>query len=478
MQKLYRMFRGMVAVAALGAVVGVCVLTMGTAQLASAQAAPEKKVKDQGEYDIYNQVLKDADPAKGDPVKELQDLDTWTQKYPESDYKNDDRPILYIQAYNKAKQPAKVLELGDQLMSKGLKSLFKNDQQILTILFTICVNLAALPSPTPQQFAIGDKAAHALQEFIPTFFTPTNKPAGATDAAWNEGRATMEKVARDTLMFISTKPGADAMNRYTTSKDAKECVAAEAAYRKALEQYVDNPAIAYQLGRALRCQQSASPEKVPQAIYEFARAAAIDPTLGGTMDPKALQTYLESAYSGYHGSLEGLDQLKQQAKAAPLPPAGFTIETASAILQKKEAEFEKSYPQLAIWMKIKAALSDTNGEQYFVASLKDSAVPKLKGTLVEAKPACRPKELLVAIPEPNQQGALRPEITLKLDAALTGKPETGTEIQWEGVPAVFAKDPAFMLTMETEKAKIEGLKVTPCAGAAPKKSGGAPKKKQ
>ena len=365
-------------------------------------------------------------------------------------------------------------------MSKGLKTLFKNDQQILTILFTICVNLSAIPAPTPQQFAIGEKAAKQLQDFIPTFFTPTNKPAQASDADWNQARTTMEKVARDTLLFIATKPGADSMNRYTTSKDPKDCVTAEAAYRKALEQFVDSPAIAYQLGRALRCQQAASPEKVPQAIYEFARAAALDPTLGGTMDAKALQTYLESAYSGYHGSLEGLDQLKQQAKGAPLPPAGFTIETASAIAAKKQAQFEQSNPQLALWMKIKGALADTNGEAYFASTLKDSAVPKLKGTLVEGKPACRSKELLVAIPDPDQPGAtLRAEITLKLDAALTGKPETNAEIQWEGVPAAFTKDPAFMLTMETEKAKIEGLKVTPCAGGAvQKKAGGATKKKQ
>jgi hypothetical protein len=67
---------------------------------------------------------------------------------------------------------------------------------------------------------------------------------------------------------------------------------------------------------------------------------------------------------------------------------------------------------------------------------------------------------------------------LKLDAPLTGKPGTGTEIQWEGVPAAFTKEPAFMLTMETEKAKIDGLKVTPCAGAVPKKAGGATRKKQ
>ena len=106
-------------------------------------------------------------------------------------------------------------------------------------------------------------------------------------------------------------------------------------------------------------------------------------------------------------------------------------------------------------------------------------MPKLKGTLVEAKPACRPKELLVAVPLPDAQGAPRAEITLKLDKALTGKPQANTEFQWQGVPAAFTRDP-FMLTMDTESAKLEGLKSAACATAAApvhKKSGAAKKKK-
>ena len=74
---------------------GAVILT-GTAQLAQAQAPPaqappapgappEKKVKDQGEYDIYNQTLKDV----ANFAALLKDLDTWAQKYPESDYKDD-----------------------------------------------------------------------------------------------------------------------------------------------------------------------------------------------------------------------------------------------------------------------------------------------------------------------------------------------------------------------------------------------------
>jgi hypothetical protein len=479
-----RTYHGVAAIAIMGAVI----LT-GAAQLAQAQATaapaaqapaapapgapPEKKVKDQGEYDIYNQSIKD----QPNPAALLKDLDTWTQKYPETDYK-DDRQYYYIAAYNGTNQPGKVLDVGSALMARDLKKVYSDPkagpQQVLTVLYMMSVNVVKVPTPSPDQLAIGEKAARALQEFVPNFFTAANKPAGATDAAWTEGRTTMEKVAKDTLMYIATKPGADAMNRYTTSKDAKECVTGEASYKKALEQFPDNAFIAYQLGRALRCQQAASPEKVPQALYEFARAAALDPTLSGTMDAKALNNYLDSAYNTFHGSLEGLDQLKTMAKASPLPPADLKIETATAIAAKKQAEFEQTNPQLALWMKIKGALADPNNPTYFDTELKDSAVPPMKGTLVEAKPACKSKELLVAIPLPDQQGSPVAEIALKLDAPLTGKPEIGGTIQWTGVPKAFTKDP-FMLTMETEKAKVENLKTTPC-GPAPAKKAASKKK--
>jgi len=457
------------------AIMGAVILT-GTAQLAQAQAAPEKKVKDQGEYDIYNQTLKDL----GNPPALLKDLDTWAQKYPESDWK-DDRLYYYITAYNGTGQPAKVLEVGSALMARDLKKVYSDPkagpQQMLTVLYLMSVNIQngqKLPTPSPEQMAAGEKAARQLAEFVPNFFTAANKPAGATDAAWNEGRTTMEKVAKDTLMYIATKPGADAMVRYTASKDVKECAVGEAAYAKAVEQFPDNAFIAYQLGRALRCQQASGANKVVHALYEFARASALDPTLGGTMDPKALNNYLDSAYNSFHGSLEGLDQLKATAKASPLPPADLKIRTASEIMQEKQAQFEQSNPQLALWMRIKGALADTNGAAYFESDLKDHDVPPLKGTLLEGKPACKSKELLVAIPLPDQQGNPVAEITLKLDAALTGKPETGATIQWKGLPVAFTKDP-FMLTMSTEKSTLENLKTTPCGPAPAKKA--APKKK-
>jgi hypothetical protein len=57
------------------------------------------------------------------------------------------------------------------------------------------------------------------------------------------------------------------------------------------------------------------------------------------------------------------------------------------------------------------------------------------------------------------------DVTLKLVGAdgttaapLTGKPEVGGEIEFEGVPQSFTKDPSFMVTFDVEKSKIAGLK--------------------
>jgi hypothetical protein len=119
-------------------------------------------------------------------------------------------------------------------------------------------------------------------------------------------------------------------------------------------------------------------------------------------------------------------------------------------------------------MKIKGALADTEGDQYFESQLKDSAVPQLRGVLIEAKPACHARELLVGVPLPDTQQTLRAEIRLKLDRPLTGKPELNQEFHWEGVPTAFTKDP-FLLTMDTDVAKIEGLKSAPCTTVTAKK---------
>jgi len=193
------------------------------------------------------------------------------------------------------------------------------------------------------------------------------------------------------------------------------------------------------------------------------RAVSRTPRLGQDIDK-----YVRTVYTNFHGSGEGLDQLKQLAVQSPLPPADFKLKTASEIAAEKEAEFAKSNPQLALWMGVRKELSDAAGDQYFESKLKNAAVPKPKGTLWRPSPAAD-QGLLVALSD-----AKNPEVTLKLDAGLDWQAGDRDGDPVGRCPLRVSKEP-FMLTMDTEKAKIEGLKAAPWR--PPVRRGAAKKKK-
>src|ERR1035437_1773596 len=297
----------------------------GVGQTATAQTAqPQKKVKDQGEYDIYNNGLKDAG-AQTWP-KLLQDLDTWAQKYPESDYK-DDRLYYYVQAYSGANQPGKELDIAGQLLAKDLKTVFPDPKQVLTVLYMTCVNVQKAPAPTADQTAAGEKAAHALLDFVPVYFVAANKPAATSDADWTKTGKDLNTLADGTLRVIAMRPGMELLQKYQADKDVKSCEPAEAALAKALQQFPDAAIIAYNLGRAELCKRPAQPEKITGALYEFARAAVIDSTLGGSTDAKAVENYLTTLYTNFHGKDgEALKQLKEVAAKSPFPQADYKLE--------------------------------------------------------------------------------------------------------------------------------------------------------
>ena len=210
--------------------------------------------------------------------------------------------------------------------------------------------------------------------------------------------------------------------------------------------------ISYWLGSVIVAQQK--PERYSQAMFAFAHAVALDGP--GGLPPQGRQqadTYLATVYNKYQGQDPSLAQLKEMAKATPFAPDGFHIRTKAEVAVAKDTEFKKEHPELALWLGIKENLAGDQGEQYFESSVKGSAVPKLKGTLISAKPALNSKELVLALSD-----ATTPEVTLKLDAALAGRPKVGEVIEFEGVPSAFSKSP-FMLTFDVEKAKLTGLEM-------------------
>lgn len=411
--------------------------------LCVAAASAQKQYKD-GEYDVYNAVVKDL--GASNVPQAIANLDAWTQRFPQSDY-DPERQSLYMKAYVAAKQWTKALDKAADLLDKNLDTFFTDPRDALQTLYSATVALPMVPAPTDRQAAAGARAARQLQSF-------DRRPAGVADADWAKLRADLQAPAKAALLYVAMLPG----NRALTQQP-RDCAVAEAAYRKALDEFPESSAVAFNLATALTCAK-----KMSEALYAFQRAAVIDPTLGGTRDAAQVRTMADNAYVKVHGSDEGLTQLKEMARQSPLPPTGFTVKSAAEIQAEKEAALEAQNPQLALWMKIRTALATPDGPSYFDSQLKHAAVPQLRGTLVEARPGCRPKQLLVAPGGPGS-GA---EILLKLDLALTGKPQPGAEFRWQGVPSAFTSEP-LLLTMDTESKAIQGLPTTSCAAPPRKK---------
>ena len=414
--------------------------------IAPAGAQSRRNYQDRGEYELYNEVAKDF--ATNNSAKALTDLERWSEKYPDSEFK-DDRQLLYVQAYASANQLAKAIDAAGVVLSKD--QLPPDSASVIRLLYAVVSGIQRVPDASGQQLAIAAKAAHLLENYDVA-------PEGVSASVWASTRADLRLSARAALLYIAVAPASRATK-------ANDCAGAEAAAMKAIQEFPESVQAAWFLATSEVCLAKAEPAKASFALYELARAASLDP-VKGMVDSKWQQTnvipYLARAYTQFHGDdPKGLKELKELAVQSPLPPAGFLIKSAEEIARAQEEDFEKQHPELALWMKIKNALMASDGEQYFESQLKDSAVPQLKGVLVEATPECRPSQLRVAIRSPKDTQNSRPEVLLKLEKPLTGKPEIGGEIRWTGVPRAFSKEP-FLVTMETEPAKIEDVRLSTC----------------
>src|ERR1035437_1233804 len=401
---------------------GGCAAGAAAVLLAGAARAQEtEKQLKPGEYDVYNDVVKAINTNQFPNA--ITSLEAWSQKFPDSEFRNE-RAAFYVQAYAGANQPAKSVDAAGPLLSGDVNGLFPGkaaQATVIRLLYNTAWAISNVRNPTAEELVTGEKAARQLMAY-------DRQLPDLTPEQWASARADMKEKAASALFYIEMSPGLQAM-----AKQPPDCATAESAYSKALGDYPDKSALSYELGRALSCLAKEQPAKLPLAIYEFERAAVVDPTLGNSgNDLKKVPTLADNAYIRFHGSDQGLAELKEKVKQSALPPPGFSLQSATEIAEEKRAEFEKSNPQLALWLKIKGALSDTNGDQYFENDLKERAVPQLRGTLVEAKPSCRPKELLVSVPLPDAQQPLRAEIRLKFAKPLTGKPEPNTEFHSEG----------------------------------------------
>jgi len=394
-----------------------------------AQQAPQKQWKGQAEYAMY-----DAAQRAGDPHQKVAALDAWKAKYPETDYQRE-RLALYLQAYQQLNDVHSVVKTLDEMLALNPK-----DPEVMKAILVLIL-APQYHDAGPETLEHGARVAQAALDSLGE--PPSNPPLAA--------------LARTMLGWV-------AMNR-------KDYPAAEKEFREALRFDPNSAQVDLWLANVLRPQKT--PEKMSQAVFFYARAATYDgPGSLGPSSEKEVEGFLRKLYAGYHGADEaGWNDLMNLAKAQPLAPDDLHIKTAGEIAAEKDDALQKANPQLALWLNLKKALMGEGSQQYFEANMKGAQVPGgaegvqfFKGTVVAARPAVRPRELVVAIADTST-----PELTLKLDTPVPGTPEIGCTIEFDGVAEAFTQEP-FMLTFAVERAKIKGLKMKPVA-ARPMGSG-------
>jgi tetratricopeptide (TPR) repeat protein len=207
----------------------------------SGQTAPgqkQKKVKDQGEYDLFNAVTKETDPNK-----KLALLKTWQEKYPDSDYKLE-RLQYMLATYQQLGQTAKMIDTAKEILAI--------DPKDIQALYWIAFLTPTLGNTSPDALDLAEKAANGL--------LTAEKPANVKEEDWTKAKAQTDAIGYSTLGWI-------AMQR-------KNYDQAETDFKKSLQINPNAAQVSYWLGTTIVNEKK--PEKQAEAIYDFARAAAYD----------------------------------------------------------------------------------------------------------------------------------------------------------------------------------------------------------
>jgi hypothetical protein len=397
----------------------------------------------------------------------LMSVVAWAQAPAAPAYKDGEAPV--VTAIQGEKDPAKKLELLKGWEQKFPDSDFKGMRAIMIIQTEAPIAMAGLqPNASAPAAAAAEKAAKDLADNIDSYFSPANKQPATTADQWDQAKKGVNLQAHTVLATI-------AFNKKTPEGDAT----AEAEYKKLIELAPEaSGGTSYQLGSLILREKKV--DRIPEALYYIARG--IDATGAGALPPankKAAEDYLKRAYDGYHGSADGLEDLKKAANAAPMPPAGFHIKSVTEIDKEKqgdEAAFASAHPDIALWRTVRTALTAADGDTYFQGSVKDAGLPPggdafkmFTGKIVEVKTGN--KELLVNVDSPVGDAVLQFEEPLK------GTIDPGTEIKFKGSVDAYTKEPYTLTFKDLGKEDVEGLPAAAFAATPARKPRPPAKKK-
>ena len=405
-------------------------------QQQAATGQTTKNWKDRAEYDLYVKITQTADPKQ-----RLELLNTWTDKYPQTDYEQD-RLQAYMVTLNQlaATDPS----ARQQLIDKA-EQMLKIDPNNFTADYYITTWGPRIggQNPTPELLSQVDAAAHGMLQNVDKQFAPDKKPASMSADQWSQAKTVATALADNTLAWVDMSK--------------KDTAGAEQEYQASLTANPNQPDVSAAFGKLLM-----SDKKYPEGLFEYARAASY--TGPGAL-PAATQTelanYFKTAYTQYHGSADGADQVLAQAKANALPPDGFNIPGAADIENAKIKQLQdrmNSDPAFKLWYTIEQNLQQ-QGDAFFNSTVKDAEIPggaegvkDFTGTVISVDP----NKVVLGVQDPQT-----PDATLLFSQPLPESAlntiKVGQQLQFSGVADSYTANP-YMLTFKDPT--IPGVKTT------------------
>ena len=360
--------------------------------------------------------------AQSAAAQRLPLLDQWKEKYPNSPVRQL-RSELALAAAQSLGDTARMLDIARELTAV--------DANHFAGLYWIALLAPANPSPSAAALTEAESAAKRLARNADAFFaSPAGKTAGAKQ------KTETQALAHRALGWVEWRRGSLA--------------AAEKEMLAGLELTPRNAELSAWLGSVLAVQ--IPPERQIQAIWHLARAAFLDGE--GSLAPaprRDVRALLEAAYSGYHGSLDGLEEIGTAARGAVTPPASFKVETAAEMAQRKaDEEMEKTNPQLLTWVKIRRRLEGSDAVAEYRKLADGPTMPLLKGYVIRCDADPKPTEAILGLQDTTTE-----EVVLKFDAPLARCAEVGVAVEFAGKPVEIARQP-FRLSVAVVGTSIQG----------------------
>jgi hypothetical protein len=268
-------------------------------------ASPSLRAQDPGQISI-------ADPAEynafqmfqtqTDPKAKAAAGESFLEKYPQSKAKSIVLDSL-LDAYQAGGDAQKVLDTATKLLQI-------DPNNLKALLYSVVIKKQQCGKTSDA--ATCDDAAALAQKGL-----QVPKPAATADDEWKKLTGAAYPIFHSAI----------ALDDALSKKDFK---GAQDEYTSELKMYTDDQSKAQGLVDTLQLAQAysqpGSSQDLPKAVWNYARVwAYAPPAYKAQIEPK-----LEYYYKKYHGSLDGLDALKQQAMASTFPPGTYHIDPAKS----------------------------------------------------------------------------------------------------------------------------------------------------